>query len=96
MTWYSIIMLMCIYSFMFSKPDSPNGFWELSEQIFNRISDKRQVKYSLANCDVAMRQNILFYSIVFLFFIAYWIFLAYIDIFFIFFHKIEIIFLFFY
>ena len=44
-----------------SKPDSPNGFWELSEQILNRISDKSEhVNYLLANCDVAKRQNILF------------------------------------
>ena len=43
-----------------SKPDSPNGFWQLSEHIFNRISDKSEhVKYLLANRDVALRQNIL-------------------------------------
>ena len=47
--------------FKLSKPDSPNGFWELSERIFNRISDKSEhVSYLLANRDVAMRQNILF------------------------------------
>ena len=47
--------------FKLSKPDSPNGFWELSEQIFNKISDKSEhVNYLLANRDVAMRQNILF------------------------------------
>ena len=47
--------------FQLSKPDSPNGFWKLSEEIFNRISDKSEhVKYLLANCDIAMRQNILF------------------------------------
>ena len=44
-----------------SKPDSPNGFWKLSEEIFNRISDKSEhVSYLLVNRDVAMRQNILF------------------------------------
>ena len=43
-----------------SKPDS-NGFWELSEQIFNGISEKSDhVNYSLANHDVAMQQNVLF------------------------------------
>ena len=43
-----------------SKPDS-NGFWELSEQIFNGISEKSdRVNYSLANHDVAMQQNVLF------------------------------------
>ena len=47
--------------FKLSKPDSPNGFWKLSEEIFNRISDKSEhVNYLLANRDVAMRQNILF------------------------------------
>ena len=36
--------------FKLSKPDSPNGFWKLSEEIFNRISDKSEhVNYSLAN-----------------------------------------------
>ena len=28
--------------FKLSKPDSPNGFWKLSEEIFNRISDKSE------------------------------------------------------
>ena len=38
-----------------------NGFWKLSEEIFNRISDKSEhVNYLLASRDVAMRQNILF------------------------------------
>ena len=47
--------------FKSSKPDSPNGFWKLSEEIFNRITDKSEhVNYLLANRDVAMRQNILF------------------------------------
>ena len=47
--------------FKLSKPDSPNGFWELSEQVFNRISDESEhVNYLLANRDVPMRQNILF------------------------------------
>ena len=47
--------------FKLSKPDSPNGFWKLSEEIFNRISDKSEhVNYLLASRDVAMRQNILF------------------------------------
>ena len=47
--------------FKLSKPDSPDGFWKLSEEIFNRISDKSEhVNYSLANRDVARRQNILF------------------------------------
>ena len=47
--------------FRLSKPDSPNGFWKLLEEISNRISDKSEhVEYLLANCDVAMRQNILF------------------------------------
>ena len=47
--------------FKLSKPDSPNGFWKLSKEIFNRISDKSEhVIYLLANRDVDMRQNILF------------------------------------
>jgi len=47
--------------FNLSKPDSPNGFWKLLEEIFNRISDKsKHVNYLLANGDVATRQNILF------------------------------------
>ena len=47
--------------FKLSKPDSPDGFWKLSEEIFNRISDKSEhVNYSLANRYVARRQNILF------------------------------------
>ena len=47
--------------FKLSKPDSPNGFWKLSEEIFNRITDKSEhVNYLLANRDVALRQNILF------------------------------------
>ena len=47
--------------FKLSKPDSPNAFWKLSEEIFNRISDKSEhVNYLLANRDVAVRQNILF------------------------------------
>ena len=47
--------------FKLSKSDSPNGFWKLSEEIFNRISDKSEhVNYLLASRDVAMRQNILF------------------------------------
>ena len=47
--------------FKLSKPDLPNGFWKLSEEIFNRISDKSEhVNYLLANHDVAMWQNILF------------------------------------
>ena len=42
-------------------PDSPNGFWKLSEEISNRISDDGElVSYLLANRDVAMRQNIMF------------------------------------
>ena len=46
--------------FKLSKPDSPNGFWELLEQIFDRISNKSEhVNYLLANSYVAMRQNIL-------------------------------------
>ena len=47
--------------FNLSKPDSLNGFWKLSEEIFNGISNKSEhVNYLLANRDVAMRQNILF------------------------------------
>ena len=47
--------------FKLSKPDSPHGFCKLSEEIFNRISDKSEhVNYLLANRDVAMRQNIFF------------------------------------
>ena len=46
--------------FKLSKPDSPNGFWKLSEEIFNWSNKSEQVNYLLANCDVAMRQNILF------------------------------------
>ena len=47
--------------FKSSKPYS-SGLWELSEQIFNRINNKSEYMnyYLLANCDVAMRQNILF------------------------------------
>ena len=42
-----------------SKPDSPNGFWKLSEEILNRIGDKSEhVNYLLANRNFAMRQNI--------------------------------------
>ena len=38
-----------------SKPDSLDGFWELSGQIFNRISDKSDhVNYLFGNRDVAM------------------------------------------
>ena len=49
-----------IEHFKLFKPDSPNGYWQLSEHIFNRISDKSEhVKYLLANRDVALRQNIL-------------------------------------
>ena len=49
-----------IEHFKLSKPDSPNGFWQLSEHILKRISDKSErVKYLLANRDVALRQNIL-------------------------------------
>ena len=47
--------------FKLSKLDSPDEFWKLAEEIFRRISDKSEhVNYLLANCDVAMRQNILF------------------------------------
>ena len=47
--------------FKLSKPDSPNKFWKLSEEIFNRIGDKNgHVNDLPANRDVAMRQNILF------------------------------------
>jgi len=47
--------------FKLSKPELPNGFWKLLEEIFNRISDEREhVNYLLANGDVAMQQNILF------------------------------------
>ena len=49
-----------LHLFKLSKPDSPNGFWKLSEEIFDRISVKSEhVNYLLANRDVAMRQNIL-------------------------------------
>ena len=38
--------------FKLSTPDSPNGFWKLSEEIFNRISDKSEhVNDLLANRD---------------------------------------------
>ena len=40
--------------FTLSKSDSPDGFWELSEQIFNRISE--HVNYLLATRDVVMQQ----------------------------------------
>ena len=57
----SSISFSMIALFKLSKADSPNGFWKLSEEIFNRISDKSEhVSYLLANRDVAMRQNILF------------------------------------
>ena len=47
--------------FKLSKPDSPDEFRKLAEEIFSRISDKSEhVNYLLANCDVAKRQNILF------------------------------------
>ena len=47
--------------FKLSKPDLPNGFWKLSEEIFNSISDKSEhVNYLVANCNVTMQQNILF------------------------------------
>ena len=47
--------------FKLPKPGSPNGFWKLSEEILNRISDESEhVNYLQANRDVAMRQNILF------------------------------------
>ena len=47
--------------FKLSQPDLPNGFWKLSEEIFNGISNKSEhVNYLLANRDVAMQQNILF------------------------------------
>ena len=49
-----------IEHFKLFKPDSPNGYWQLSEHIFNRISDKSEhVKYLIANRDAALRQNIL-------------------------------------
>ena len=39
----------------------PNGFWKLSKEIFNRISNKSEhLNYLLANSDVAVLQNILF------------------------------------
>ena len=48
--------------FKLSKPDSPNALRKLLEEIFNRIRDKsaEHVNYLLANCSVAMWQNILF------------------------------------
>lgn len=47
--------------FKLSKPELPNGFWKLLEEIFKRISDDREhVNYLLANGDVAMQQNMLF------------------------------------
>ena len=55
--------------FKLCKPDSPNGSWELSEQICNRISE--HVNYLLANRDVAMRQNIVLILSLSCFFIAY-------------------------
>ena len=48
--------------FKLSKPDSPNGFWKLSEEIFNRISDKSEhVNYLLANRDFFCVSGIAFY-----------------------------------
>ena len=48
--------------FKLSKPDSPNGFWKLSEEIFNRISDKSEhLNYLLANRDFSFVNGIDFY-----------------------------------
>ena len=48
--------------FKLSKPDSPNGFWKLSEEIFNRISDKSEhLNYLLANRDFFFVNGIDFY-----------------------------------
>ena len=42
--------------------DSPNGFWKLSEEIFNRISDKSEhLNYLLANRDFFFVNGIDFY-----------------------------------
>ena len=62
--------------FKLSRPDSPNRFWEISEQIFNRISDKSEhVNYILTNRDDAMRQNIFcFNSITFLLLLLFFFF----------------------
>ena len=47
--------------FKLSKPDSPNGLWKVSQEVFNRISDKNEhVNYLLANRYVAMWQNFFF------------------------------------
>ena len=47
--------------FKLSKPDSPNGFWKLSEEIFNRISDKSEhVNYLLANRDFFLWMVLIF------------------------------------
>ena len=58
------------YQLKLFKPDSPNGFWKLWEDIYIRISNKSEhVNYLLANHNVAMQQNILFsvFSIFFVF-----------------------------
>ena len=62
-----------LVQFKLSKPDSPNGLWELSEQIINKISDRSEhVNYLLANRNVAKGKISCFNSIAFLFFfIAY-------------------------
>ena len=48
--------------FKLSKPDSPDTFWKLSEEIFNRISDKSEhLNYLLANRDFFFVNGIDFY-----------------------------------
>ena len=47
--------------FKLSKPDSPDAFWKLSEEIFNRISDKSEhVNYLLANRDFFLWMVLIF------------------------------------
>ena len=55
---------LVLTSLNYFKPDLPNGFWKLSEEIFNRISVKSEhVDYLPANCDVATRRRQLIYLV---------------------------------
>ena len=46
--------------FKFRKPNSPFGYWHLSEEIFTRIPDSREYKsFLMANRNIALRRNVL-------------------------------------
>lgn len=48
-----VILKIGLDHFKLFKSDSPDGFWELSEQIYNTISNKSEyVNYLLTNRDV--------------------------------------------